>query len=89
MACFIWASGSSAPSAIANLFAHGSNVWGLIHFPKLDDKRLRGLIAVSHEWRRQSAAGCWRPVTPLVALAHQFVMRDGALARMWPALSRG
>ena len=73
---------------IVNLFAHGSSVWGLIHFPKLADKTLRGLIAVSHEWGANLllllAAG-----HACVALAHQFVLRDGALARMWPALSRG
>jgi cytochrome b561 len=72
---------------VANLFAHGSSVWGLIHFPKLDDKTLRGLIAVSHEWGANLllllAAG-----HAGLALIHQFVLRDGALARMGPALSR-
>jgi cytochrome b561 len=73
---------------IANLFAHGSSVWGLIHFPKIADKSTRGLIAVSHEWGANLllalAAG-----HACVALLHQFVLRDGALSRMWPALSRG
>jgi len=72
---------------IANLYAHGSGVWGLFHFPKIADKATRGLISVSHEWGANlllALAGGHA----LVALAHQFVMRDGALARMWPALSR-
>ena len=72
---------------IANLFGHGSNIWGLVHFPKLDDKALRGLISASHEWGANLllllAAG-----HACVSLFHQFVLRDGALARMWPALSR-
>jgi cytochrome b561 len=73
---------------VANLFAHGSSVWGLIRFAKIDDRTLRGLISVSHEWGANLllllAAG-----HACVALAHQFVWRNGALARMWPALSRG
>ena len=72
---------------IANLYAKGANVWGLVHFSRIDDKSLRGLISESHEWGANLllalAAG-----HALVALAHQFVMRDGALTRMWPALSR-
>jgi cytochrome b561 len=73
---------------VANLYAHGSSVWGLLHFPKIEDKALRGLISESHEWGANllllRAAG-----HALIAVVHQFVMRDGALARMWPALSRG
>jgi len=72
---------------VANLYAHGSSIWGLVQFPKIDDKELRGLISETHEWGANLllllAAG-----HAVVAVIHQFVMRDGALARMWPALSR-
>ena len=74
-------------AGIANLYAHGSSVWGLIHFPKIDDKATRALIAVSHSWGANLLL-MLAAAHAAVALAHQFVMRDGALARMWPALSR-
>ena len=55
--------------------------------PRSPTRTLRGLISESHEWGANLllllAAG-----HAVVALVHQFVMRDGALARMWPPLSR-
>ncbi len=73
---------------VANLYAHGSNVWGLIHFAKLEDKTVRALIAEGHEL----AANLLLVLSAghaAVALVHQYVWRDGALTRMWPGVARG
>jgi cytochrome b561 len=72
---------------IANLYAHGSSVWGLVDFPKLSDATLRHDITMAHEWTANIllllAAG-----HAAVAVSHQYLRRDGALTRMWPSLSR-
>lgn len=71
---------------IANLYAHGSSVWGLIDFPKMTNDPLRHKIGDAHEWAANLllllAAG-----HAAVALFHQYVWRDGVLTRMWPSLS--
>ena len=73
---------------IANLFAHGQNIWGLVTFPRIDDAATRRTISETHEWAANIllllAAG-----HAAVALLHQYVLRDGVLARMWPSLARG
>ena len=72
---------------IANLYAKGSSVWGLVHFPKIEDKPLRETIGEAHEWAANllllAAAG-----HGAIAFLHQFVWRDGVLTRMWPSLAR-
>lgn len=72
---------------IANLFAHGSSVWGLFHYPRIADAALRHNINEVHEWAANLllllAVG-----HAAVALAHQYVWRDGVLGRMWPSLAR-
>jgi cytochrome b561 len=72
---------------IANLYAHGSHVWGLFAFPRMEESPLRHNIGEAHEWAANLllllAAG-----HAAVALVHQYVWRDGALARMIPRLAR-
>ena len=67
--------------------ARGSNVWGLFSYPKLFDDSWKGPLTETHEWAANLllllAAG-----HGLVAIGHQFVLRDGVLARMWPRLAR-
>jgi cytochrome b561 len=74
-------------AGIANLFAHGSSVWGLFHYPKIADESLRHNIGAVHEWTANLllllAAG-----HAGIALVHQYVWRDGVLSRMWPNLAR-
>jgi cytochrome b561 len=72
---------------VANLYAHGQNIWGLASFPKIDDAATRRTISETHEW----AANILLAVAAghaAVALLHQFALRDGVLARMWPSLAR-
>ena len=73
---------------VVNLYAHGQNIWGLVSFPKIADETTRRTISKAHEWAANIllalAAG-----HGAVALLHQFVLRDGVLARMWPGLARG
>ncbi|MDE3174650.1 MAG: cytochrome b/b6 domain-containing protein [Pseudomonadota bacterium] len=72
---------------VANLYAKGASVWGLIEFPKIADKSLRATISGAHEWAANLllllAGG-----HAALALLHQYVWRDGALTRMWPSLAR-
>ena len=72
---------------VGNLFAHGSDVWGVFAFPKMDDKTTRAIIAEGHELSANAllilALG-----HAAFAIAHQYVWRDGALARMAPRLAR-
>jgi cytochrome b561 len=72
---------------VGNLYAHGQNIWGLVSFPKLSDAALRRTISETHEWAANIllalAAG-----HAAVALVHQYALRDGVLARMWPSLAR-
>ena len=72
---------------IANLYAKGSSVWGLIHFPKIEDRPLRETIGAAHEWAANLllllAAG-----HAGLSLVHQYLWRDGVLTRMWPSLAR-
>jgi cytochrome b561 len=72
---------------IANLYAHGSSLWGVIDFPKLSDKTQRALISEGHELSANAllllSAG-----HAAVALLHQYVWRDGLLGRMLPRLAR-
>ena len=72
---------------IANLYAHGQNIWGLVSFPKISDAGTRRTINETHEWAANIllliAAG-----HASVALLHQYALRDGVLARMWPSLAR-
>jgi cytochrome b561 len=74
-------------AGIGNLYAHGSSVWGIVHFPKIADETLRHNIAEAHEWLANllliAAAG-----HAAIALVHQYVWRDGVLGRMWPSLAR-
>ena len=67
--------------------ARGSVVWGYFTYPKLFDDSLRGPLTGLHEWAANLllllAAG-----HAALALVHQFVWRDGVLARMWPGLAR-
>jgi cytochrome b561 len=73
---------------VANLYAHGQNIWGLVHFPRIADAAARRTINETHKWAANIllilAAG-----HAAVALTHQVVLRDGVLARMWPGLARG
>jgi cytochrome b561 len=72
---------------IANLYAHGSSVWGLFHVAKIADQTLRHNISRAHSWGADLlliVAGAHAAV----ALVHQYVWRDGVLTRMWPGLAR-
>jgi len=72
---------------VATACARGSNVWGLFSYPKLFDDSWKGPLTELHEWSSNLllllAAG-----HALVALAHQYLLRDGVLARMVPRLAR-
>ena len=72
---------------VANLYAKGASVWGLINFPKIADKPLRDIISDAHEWAANllllAAAG-----HAGISLVHQYLWRDGVLTRMWPSLAR-
>jgi cytochrome b561 len=72
---------------IGNLFAHGSSVWGLFRFSRIADKALAHNIAEAHSWGADALL-VLAASHAAVALAHQFVWRDGVLTRMWPSLAR-
>ncbi len=79
--------GNVIAMGIANLYAKGSSVGGLIQFPKIEDKSLRETIGEAHEWAANllllAAAG-----HAGLSLVHQYLWRDDVLTRMWPSLAR-
>jgi cytochrome b561 len=79
--------GGVAALGIANLYAHGSNIWGLIHFARITEKSLRVFIGQAHSWGADLLL-ILAAAHALAALLHQYVWRDGALARMLPRLAR-
>ena len=72
---------------IADAMSRGSSVFGLYSYPQWIDKDWREPLT---DWHGLAAnlllalAGGHA----LIALVHQYVWRDGVLARMWPALGR-
>jgi cytochrome b561 len=72
---------------IVNLYAKGASVWGLVQFPKMAESALRHNIGEAHEWAANLLL-LLAAAHAAVALVHQYVWRDGALARMAPRLAR-
>jgi cytochrome b561 len=72
---------------IANLFAHGSSLWGVFRVPRIADASLRHNIAGAHALGANLLL-ILAAAHAAVAIAHQFIWRDGVLTRMWPSLAR-
>ena len=72
---------------IGNLFAHGSNVWGVYHFSRIAEKSVAHRISQAHSLSADALL-VLAAAHGAVALFHQIVWRDGVLTRMWPSLAR-
>jgi len=72
---------------VTNAWVRGDNLFGLVRVPSFapGDKALRGTIGTLHEWLA-NALLILAALHALAALWHHFVLKDGVLRRMWPAL---
>jgi cytochrome b561 len=73
---------------VAAAMTRGASVWGLFNYPQLIGENLKEPVTEAHELAANLllALGI---AHGLVAVVHQYVLRDGVLARMLPRLTRG
>ncbi len=72
-----------AALGVANAFAHGISIFGIVHLPRLGDRELGRRIG---EWHELAANGvlALAALHAAAGLAHHYLRRDTVLQRMLP-----